>query len=69
MANNTRSKKLLNDENYDSFREAVLSAVKAILPHIIKEIIPLILQKLKVIIEENASSLFNSCESKKVTNI
>ena len=69
MANNTRSKKLLNDENYDSFREVVLSAVRAILPHIIKEIIPLILQKLKAIIEENASSLFNSYESKKVTNI
>ena len=69
MANNTRSKKLLNDENYDSFREAVLSAVRAILPHIIKEIIPLILQKLKAIIEENTSSLFNSYESKKVTNI
>ena len=49
MANNTRSKKLLNDENYDSFRQAVLSAVKAILPHIIKEIIPLILQRFKFI--------------------
>ena len=69
MANNTRSKKLLNDENYDSFREVVLSAVRTILPHIIKEIIPLILQKLKAIIEENTSSLFNSYESKKVTNI
>ena len=69
MANNTRSKKLLNDENYDSFREVVLSAVRTILLHIIKEIIPLILQKLKAIIEENTSSLFNSYESKKVTNI
>ena len=35
MANNTRSKKLLNDENYDSFKEAVLSAVTEILQHIL----------------------------------
>ena len=42
MANNTQSKKLFNDENYDSFKEAVLSAVTDILSHIIKEITPLI---------------------------
>ena len=35
MANNTRGKNLLNDENYDSFKEAVLTAVTKILPHIL----------------------------------
>ena len=64
MANNTRSKKLLNDENYDSFKEAVSSAVTEILLHIIKEMTPLILEMSKAIIEENASSLFKSYESK-----
>ena len=41
MVNNTWNKKLLNDENCDSFKEAVLSAVTETLLHIIKEITPL----------------------------
>ena len=36
MANKTRSKKLLENENYDSFKEPVLSAVTEFLPRIIK---------------------------------
>ena len=64
MANNTRSKKLLNDENHDSFKEAALSAVTEISSHIIKEITRLISEESKAIIEENASSLFKSYESK-----
>ena len=64
MANNTRSKKLLNDENYDSFKEPALSAVTEISLHIIKEITPLISEESKAIMEENASSLFKSYESK-----
>ena len=43
MRNITQSGKLLNDENYDSFKEVVLSAVTEILLHIIKEITPSIL--------------------------
>ena len=60
---------MLNDENCDSFKEAVLSAVTEKLLHIIKEITPLILEKSKVIIEENASSLFKSYESKSNENL
>ena len=56
MAKSTQSKKLLNDENYDSSKE--------ILPHVIKDITPLILENSKAIIEENASSLFKSYGSK-----
>ena len=69
MANNTQSKKLLNDENYDSFKEAALSAVTKFLPHIIKEIIPLILENSKAIIEENTSSLLKSYGSKSNKNL
>ena len=43
MRNIKQSGKLLNDENYDSFKEVVLSAVTEILLHIIKEITPSIL--------------------------
>ena len=39
------------------------------LPHIINEIIPLILEKWKAIIEENRSSLFRSFESKSNKNL
>ena len=69
MTNDTWNKKLLNDQNCDSFEEAVLSAVTERLLHIIKEITPLILEKSKVIIEENASSLFKSYESKSNENL
>ena len=69
MANNTQSKILLNYENYDSFEEGVLLAVTEILPHIIKEITSLILEKLKVIIEENISSWFKSYESESNENL
>ena len=58
MASRTRSKSLSNGENYDSFKEAVLSAVTGILPAIIKEITSLIIENSKNVIEENASRLF-----------
>ena len=58
MASRRRSKSLSNGENYDSFKEAVLSAVTGILLAIIKEITPLIIENSKNVIEENASSLF-----------
>ena len=54
MANNTRNQSLLNDENYDFFKEAVLSALTVILLCIIR-ITPLILEKSRAIIEENLS--------------
>ena len=69
MVNNTRSKKLFND---DSFKEAVLSIVTEILPHIMNEVTPLILETSKVIIGEDASSLFSlfkSYESKSTKNL
>ena len=69
MANNAQSKKLWNDKYYDFFEEAVLSAVTEILPHVIMEITPLILEKFKDIIEQNASSLFKSYESKSNKNL
>ena len=69
MANNTRSEKLLNDGNYDFFKEVVLSAMTQILPYIIKLITPSILERSKAIIEQNASSLFNSYESKSNKNL
>ena len=69
MANNTRSEKLLNDGNYYFFKEAVLSAMTKILPHIIKLITPSILKRSKAIIEQNASRLFNSYESKSNKNL
>ena len=69
MANNTQSKILLNYENYDSFEEGVLLAVTEILPHIIKEVTSLILEKLKVIIEENISSWYKSYESESNENL
>ena len=59
MANNTRSKNILYDENYETFKQAVLMAVTEILPRIIKEITPLILEKSKSIIEESATSFKN----------
>ena len=62
MANNTRNQSLLNDENYDFFKEAVLSALTVILLCIIR-ITPLILEKSRAIIEENTSSLMKSCHS------
>ena len=52
MTNNTWSKSLLNDESYDSLKGAVLLAVAEILQRIIKEIIPLILEK----VEQNYNS-------------
>ena len=69
MANNTRSEKLLNDGNYNFFKEAVLLAMTKILQHIIKLITPSILERSKAIIEQNASSLFNSYESKSNKNL
>ena len=69
MANNTRSEKLLNDGNYYFFKEAVLSAMTKILPHIIKLITPSILKRSKATIEQNASRLFNSYESKSNKNL
>ena len=69
MANNTRSEKLLNDGNYYFFKEAVLSAMTKILPHIIKLITPSILKRSKAIIEQSASRLFNSYESKSNKNL
>ena len=47
---------LLNDENYNSFKEVVLSAVTEILQHIIKEKTPLISEISKAIIEESTST-------------
>ena len=55
---NTRSKSLLNDVEYGTFKEALLEAITEILPRIIEEITPLILEKSKSVIEQNAPSLF-----------
>ena len=62
MTNNTRNQSLLNDENYDFFKEAVLSALTVILLCIIR-ITPLILEKSRAIIEENILSLMKSYHS------
>ena len=69
MVNNTRSEKLLNDGKYDFFKEAVLSAMTKVLQQIIKLITPSILERSKAIIEQNASSLFNSYKSKSNKNL
>ena len=60
--------KFVSKEFDYSFKRALLSAVTEILPRIINVLTPLMLEKSKAMIEENASRLFKSYESESNKN-
>ena len=60
--------KFVSKEFHYSFKRALLSAVTEILPRIINVLTPLILEKSKAMIEENASRLFKIYESESNKN-